>query len=54
MIEGSSTALGRKRITAPFRWLIENEVPLNEPGLDFGCGRSIDAEVYGWDKYDPC
>jgi hypothetical protein len=53
MIEGSSTAIARKDLTAPFQWLLENNLLTKTPGLDFGCGKSMDAEEYGWDRYDP-
>jgi hypothetical protein len=47
------TAISRKNITKPMQWLIKHGYIKGGRGLDFGCGKSIDADVLGWEKYDP-
>lgn len=48
------TAIARKTISAPMKWLHNNNF-LNNLGdsIDFGCGRGFDAEYFNMEKYDP-
>lgn len=50
------TAIGRKKVSAPTKFLIREAHVRdldNKRVLDFGCGKGYDADVYGFDKYDP-
>jgi len=49
------TAIGRTQTSAPARLLISRGLvlPFSPKVLDYGCGRGLDAAVYGWDRYDP-
>ena len=44
------TAIGRKKISLPAKLL--NSKAIGRV-LDYGCGKSIDADYFGWEKYDP-
>jgi len=46
------TAITRKSPTAPSVFLKENGY-LKGKKLDYGCGKSVDAEIYEMDKFDP-
>jgi hypothetical protein len=52
-----TTAIQRKKggrliPSAPMQWLYQQGL-LVHPGLDYGCGYGIDADIFGFDKYDP-
>lgn len=51
------TAISRKAIPAPTRWLIANDKVPTQPGdlnvLDFGCGKCLSVNPVTWDNYDP-
>ncbi len=51
------TAIGRKALPAPTRWLIKTGKVWEHPGrldvLDFGCGKCILVNPVTWDNYDP-
>ena len=46
------TAITRTTVSAPMRYLNKIEA-LHPIGLDYGCGKGHDADVLGWDRYDP-
>jgi 2-polyprenyl-3-methyl-5-hydroxy-6-metoxy-1,4-benzoquinol methylase len=46
------TAISRKWPSAPIRWLSQQGL-LKGKKLDFGCGKGLDADMYGMEKYDP-
>lgn len=46
------TAIGRKKPSAPSRWLVEHG-KIYGLTLDYGCGRGLDAKHYGWGAFDP-
>lgn len=50
-----NTAISRTKASLPARWLFRNHVAVHavDKVLDYGCGRGLDADVYGMDKYDP-
>ena len=54
---GWQTAKNRwEGVAAPIQWLLENHPrpkPHEERTLDYGCGRGQDADIFGWQKYDP-
>ena len=58
---GASTALARKRLSVPMRWLQgQGLLAHRAPGhlgparvLDYGCGRGSDADTLGIEGYDP-
>jgi len=54
MDKTGKTAITRKSISAPVRWML-NHGPLNgqQRVLDYGCGRGFDAEKLNMDVYDP-
>jgi len=52
MIEGYQTAISRRGLSAPMRWL-HSHYMLTGIVLDYGCGRGKDAYLLGMDKYDP-
>ena len=52
-IEGSSTAIARKKPSAPMRWLERHGYVPSGPKLDWGCGKGTDAEFYMMTGYDP-
>lgn len=45
-------ALSRSRVSAPCRYLQKNNLLLGRV-LDYGCGKGLDADVLGIEKYDP-
>jgi len=52
------TAMTRKKLSAPMRYLLDNSFFPREPGfprrcLDYGCGKGFDADFCGFEKYDP-
>lgn len=49
------TAITRKTLPAPTRWLIKNEfVREADPyTLDYGCGKCGDTNPHSWTSYDP-
>ena len=50
------TAITRNKVSAPTKFLIREAHVRdldNKRVLDFGCGKGYDADVYGFDKYDP-
>lgn len=56
MVTGHKTAIKRNKLSAPMQWLIDNrDAVLHEDSrvLDFGCGRGEDADIMGYEKYDP-
>lgn len=52
LLDTRKTAIHRKRISAPTRYLVEQEL-VSGFVLDYGCGRGFDARMYRFDKYDP-
>lgn len=46
------TAIARKKPSVPMRQLDAKGL-LTGRMLDYGCGKGMDAETYGMDKYDP-
>lgn len=44
--------ISRPKMSAPTKWLVDMGL-LTGKVLDFGCGYGEDADVLGWDKYDP-
>lgn len=48
----AKTAVSRSGPTAPARRL-HQAGRIEHPSLDYGCGRSIDGELYGMWKWDP-
>lgn len=46
------TAITRREISRPLRWLLENRI-LEHPILDYGSGRGTDARRLKADEYDP-
>jgi hypothetical protein len=46
------TAIARKTASAPMKWLHEHGKLLGKK-LDYGCGRGLDADIFGCEKYDP-
>ncbi len=47
------TAIPRKALSAPTRWLQQAGLIDGRPALDYGCGRGKDAELLGLAAYDP-
>jgi SAM-dependent methyltransferase len=50
------TAIARTKVSAPTKFLLrEAHIQKLDDSrvLDFGCGKGYDADVYGFDKYDP-
>ena len=52
------TAITRKKLSAPMRYLLDNGFFPHEARrlltvLDFGCGKGFDADFCGFAKYDP-
>ena len=47
------TAIYRKELSAPMKWLISKLLIKFGIALDYGCGRGSDADIYGFYKYDP-
>ena len=50
------TAITRSKVSAPTKFLLREAHIRNLDKvrvLDFGCGKGYDADVYGFDKYDP-
>lgn len=49
------TAISRKSLPAPVKWIIQYQTPLKLLGkvLDFGCGRCASINPPEWDNYDP-
>ena len=52
------TAITRKKLSAPMRYLLDNGFFPREARrlltvLDFGCGKGFDADFCGFAKYDP-
>lgn len=51
------TAISRKTLPLPTRWLLKNKRVSLQPGqldvLDFGCGKCISVNPVTWDNYDP-
>lgn len=50
------TAITRSKVSAPTKFLLREAHVRdldNKRVLDFGCGKGYDADVYGFDKYDP-
>lgn len=49
------TAIARKALPTPTRWLLKNEhVDANSPHvLDFGCGKCASVNPKAWVNYDP-
>ena len=45
------TAISRKKLSAPMKWLYTHA--LLQPRLDYGCGKGSDANIMGLLKYDP-
>ena len=55
MINNSGkTAISRKTVSAPMKFLFDNAYLENEEGemLDYGCGKGFDADHFNMDKYD--
>tara|TARA_Y100000034_G_C6870751_1_gene397515 strand:- start:27 stop:461 length:435 start_codon:yes stop_codon:yes gene_type:complete len=52
MIEGYKTAISRRGLSAPMRWLQDHH-RIQGRALDYGCGRGQDADRLGVMKYDP-
>ena len=46
------TAITRKSLSAPARYLVENDL-LQGECLDYGCGKGFDCDELGIDGYDP-
>lgn len=46
------TAISRKSLSVPAKWLIDNDL-ISQNHLDYGCGKGGDAERLTCDKYDP-
>lgn len=46
------TAISRKSPSAPMKWLKDMGL-LTGKMLDYGCGRGLDADTFGMEKYDP-
>jgi len=56
MTKAHLTAIPRKTLSAPMRWLKENGYlwgVMPHKCLDYGCGRGFDADYLGFEKYDP-
>ena len=54
MVTGWSTAIFRERLSRPARWLVEKGFLKDaKQGLDYGCGRGVDAGLLGFEKFDP-
>jgi hypothetical protein len=52
MDKTAKTAIVRKKLSVPFKWLLDNGY-IKGRTLDYGCGRGFDADFLGIDKYDP-
>ena len=52
MSKAHLTAISRKRLSAPAKFLVDNE-HLKGSILDYGCGRGDDAQRLEIDSYDP-
>lgn len=46
------TAISRKSLSVPAKWLIEQDL-ISKNHLDYGCGKGGDADRLSCDKYDP-
>jgi hypothetical protein len=51
MNDSSKTAIHRKNISAPAKWLRDQQLIVG-CSLDYGCGHGVDADTIGMDKYD--
>ena len=51
-VRGAGTAMKRQKVSAPVRWLQQKEL-LKGRILDYGSGRSFDADALSSDRYDP-
>ncbi len=47
------TVMKRSKPSLPARTAYEDDWPVGEKVLDYGCGYGLDAETYGWERYDP-
>ncbi len=52
MDKSARTAIGRKSLSLPTRYLLETG-RLQGAVLDYGCGRGYDCDSLGFDGYDP-
>ena len=50
--KAGKTAITRKKPSRPALYVEEHSLAKGKV-LDFGAGRGLDADNYGWDKYDP-
>jgi len=46
------TAMARSKPSAPAKWL-HGQGLIQGRALDYGCGRGMDADTYGMERYDP-
>lgn len=46
------TAIARTKPSAPAKWLHDQGL-IQGRALDYGCGRGMDADTYGMERYDP-
>lgn len=51
-IRGSGTAISRRNLSGPVRWLMSQDL-LAGRILDYGSGRGFDADALNADRYDP-
>lgn len=51
-VRGHHTAMARRSPSAPTRWLAKNALLL-PPIFDYGCGKGVDADFLGADRWDP-
>lgn len=47
------TAIVRRELSLPVRWLLRANLIGGRPALDYGCGRGTDAKFLGIDGFDP-
>lgn len=47
------TAIVRRKLSAPTKYLVENNLLNPYSTLDYGCGRGFDCDEMGYDGYDP-
>lgn len=50
------TAIARKALPTPVRWLMRQGFVMDHPGiatLDYGCGKCASVNPEVWDNYDP-
>lgn len=52
MVTFHRTAIARNGLSIPAR-LLRGEILAANRSLDFGCGRGLDADILGMEKYDP-